>query len=113
MRRAICVALAAAIASGGRAPQAPAPAPASACTRKPTSAKPLPPPTPPNTRSYVVAGGYTYPDDYPEHESRCAWRSVFSDEHQRTYYANLVTGETSWERPAELAWRRLRYHPEL
>ena len=80
-----------------------------------SNALPPRPPRPPSSppRSYVVRDGYTYPDDYPGHEERFAWRSAWSDEHQRAYFHNSATGEATWERPADLAWKRLRYHAEL
>ncbi|PNW75016.1 hypothetical protein CHLRE_12g500050v5 [Chlamydomonas reinhardtii] len=39
---------------------------------------------------------------------RFAWIETYSPEAKRSFYFNQVTRESTWERPADLAWRRLR-----
>ena len=42
-----------------------------------------------------------------------AWREAHSEQHDRAYFFNVVTRESSWERPpvSNVAW--VRYHEEL
>jgi outer membrane protein assembly factor BamB len=40
------------------------------------------------------------------------WREVESKEHGgRVYYFNKETGESVWEQPEELAWKRVKVDP--
>ncbi len=38
---------------------------------------------------------------------RYAWQEGWSEEHSRHFYYNQETKESSWDRPADLAWRRV------
>jgi hypothetical protein len=33
---------------------------------------------------------------------------VYSEDLQRTYYYNQETRESTWDRPVDLAWRRIK-----
>ncbi len=37
-----------------------------------------------------------------------AWVEQYSEDLQRPYFYNQDTRESTWERPADLAWRRVR-----
>ncbi len=41
------------------------------------------------------------------------WEEIESEEHDNlVYYHNAKTEETTWDRPAELAWKRIEYKNE-
>ncbi|KAG2451403.1 hypothetical protein HYH02_004003 [Chlamydomonas schloesseri] len=42
------------------------------------------------------------------HRQRYAWIENYSPDAKRSYFFNQVTRESTWEKPADLAWRRLR-----
>ena len=51
--------------------------------------------------------------DYDPNVNKYSWVENWSDEHKRPFYFNQKTKESTWEKPIDLAWRRLRAKPEL
>ncbi len=39
---------------------------------------------------------------------RYTWVENWSEEHQRPFYYNQKTKESKWEKPVDLAWRRVK-----
>lgn len=51
--------------------------------------------------------------DYDPSAHKYSWVENWSDEHKRPFYYNQKTLESTWEKPVDLAWRRLRSKPEI
>lgn len=51
--------------------------------------------------------------DYDPNAHKYAWVENWSEEHKRPFYYNQKTKESMWEKPMDLAWRRVRSKNEL
>ena len=43
---------------------------------------------------------------------RYAWVETWSEEHNRPFYYDQVAKVSTWDKPADLAWRRVYINPE-
>lgn len=50
-------------------------------------------------------------DDDP-HMQKYVWVEQFSEDLKRPFFFNYETKETTWERPPDLAWRRIQLHDD-
>jgi WW domain len=41
-----------------------------------------------------------------------SWVENWSEDHKRAFYYNQRTKESTWEKPADLAWKRIRTKPQ-
>ncbi|KAK9807128.1 hypothetical protein WJX73_008538 [Symbiochloris irregularis] len=50
-------------------------------------------------------------ENNPPVTKKYSWVEGFSKDHGRAYYYNQETEESTWEKPADLAWRRVPVKP--
>ncbi|KAK9818216.1 hypothetical protein WJX72_008973 [[Myrmecia] bisecta] len=62
-------------------------------------------------RYWLGPNGERLENDPQSH--RYSWVEGWSAEHKRPFYYNQETKESTWDRPPDLAWRRVPYKDEL